>query len=164
VPRQSLEALDHPRGAIPLLVEALVLSFDHDATARRFTLVADYPQKAPGADRSFVALCFAGVRDFVRERGSLPALQRFTENYATSDGPPVVVQSFRTTTTRFELWLGPSFGGLSFHYADLAAFLRHSRAREVDGEWVYRDLDSDELLDSQHPFAGQDLDAMRDDR
>jgi hypothetical protein len=164
MPRQSVEALDNPRGAIPQLMEALVLSFDHDATAARFTLVADYPQKAPGADRTFIALRFQGVHDYARERGTLRALQRFAERYATAEGPPVVVQSVRSTATRFALWLGPSFGGLSFRYADVAAFLRHASAQQQDGDWVYRDLASGNVFDYRHPFAGLGVDAGADSR
>ena len=156
--RQSAEALGNPLGAISLLMEALVLSFDHDPTAGRFTLVTDYPQKAPGADRTFIMLRFDGVHDFARERGNLPALQRFAERYSTAEAPPVVVQSVRSTTARFELWLGPNFGGLSFRYADVAAFLRQSYAREQDGDWVYRDVLTDEVFDFRHPFADQGLD------
>jgi len=52
----GVQPLSDPEAALGRLAESLVISYVLDPAAATFTLVADYPDRAPGAQRSFVAL------------------------------------------------------------------------------------------------------------
>jgi hypothetical protein len=162
--RRTANALSLPdpidaEHALGQLTEALVLSYAHDAAARTFVLITDYPDKAPGAARSFCALRFDGVDRFAREPGNLTELQAFARRYELTDGTrSIVVQALKTIgsggTRTLEAWFGPNFGGLSFRFAAVTAFVRHTRTEERDGNWEYRDTRTGELVEFARPFAG----------
>jgi hypothetical protein len=67
----GVQPLADPEVALGRLTESLVISYALDPAAATFTLVADYPDRPPGAQRSFVALRFSGVRGFQRDPGNL---------------------------------------------------------------------------------------------
>ena len=153
------EPLAEAEAALARLGESLVISYAFDATAATFTLVADYPDRAPGAQRSFVALRFSGVRSFRRDPGDFAELQAFTGTYSLAGSPrPIVIQHLRATGSAgdrsVELWLGPNFGGIAFSYDALTGFVRHARAEAHGGEWIYRDARTGEPFDFARPFAG----------
>ena len=146
-------------GALRRLREALVLSYAYDAGARTFELITDYPDRAPDAARSFVALRFTGVDRFYREPGTLVELQLFGSRYElVDDARPIVIQGLRTAPAgaarTLELDLGPSFGALSFRFTAVTAAVRHAAAEARDGTWIYRDARSGEPFDYTRPFAG----------
>ena len=145
--------------ALGRLIESLVISYSLDLAVATFTLVADYPDRAPGAQRSFVALQFSSVRGFRRYRGNLAELQASADTYSTADSPsPIVIQHLSTTgddgDRHVELWFGPNFGGVAFSYGGMAGFIRHARTEERDGDWIYRDARTGEAFDFARPFAG----------
>jgi hypothetical protein len=146
-----------PYEALTNLMECLVLSFELHREQRRFVLVCDYPFKQPGAHRAFVGFVFEDVRDFAREDGAMADLRSFNERFhSRSVTMPIVVQAIKSTSAadgRFiELWLGPSFGGLQFRYGSAAAYRRNALAKEVRGDWLYRDMHSQEEFDFYEPF------------
>lgn len=53
-----------------------------------------------------------------------------------------------------ELSFGPNFGEVAFSYETVAGFIRHARAEERDGTWVYRDACTGKPFDFARPFAG----------
>lgn len=102
--------------ALGRLIESLVISYSLDLGAATFTLVADYPDRDPGAQRSFVALRFSSVRGFRRYPGNLAELQASTDTYSTADSPrPIVIQHLSTTGGDdgrcVELSFGPTSAG-----------------------------------------------------
>jgi hypothetical protein len=155
----GVQPLADPEVALGRLVESLVISYVLDPAAATFTLVADYPDRAPGAQRSFVALRFSGVRGFHRDPGNLTELQAFVDTYSLADSPgPIVIQHLSTTgddsDRSAELSFGPNFGGVAFSYDAVAGFIRHARAEERDGDWIYRDARTGEAFDFARPFVG----------
>lgn len=155
----GVEPLADAEAALRRLVESLVISYALDRATATFTLVADYPYKAPGAQRSFVALQFSGVRSFRREPGDLGELRPFTDAYSVANSPrPIVIQYLSTTgdgsDRSVELWFGPNFGGVAFSYDATAGFVRHACAEKCGGDWVYRDARTGEPFDFARPFAG----------
>lgn len=159
---RTVEVIDPPEGCIARLRESLVISFALDDAAETFTLVTDYPDRAPGAHRSFLALRFGGVRDFRREAGKFRELQGFRHDYAIGDGvPPIVIQHIRSTAgdhRAFEAWFGWDFGGIAFSYRTLAGLARHGHAENRDGTWCYTDARSGAPFDFARPFADQPFD------
>jgi hypothetical protein len=157
----SIRKLVSPRGALHLLTECVVLAFVYDESRRRFCFVADFPEKAPRSDRAFVAFVFEGVTNFARDNGDLAKFCRFSSAYrAAEDETPIVVQSLRTMEHErkavVQFWFGPNFGGLSFAYDDVAAFVRDARARQVGSSFAYFDMASGEELDFLCPFPELD--------
>lgn len=145
--------------ALDRLTESLVISYALVPAAAAFTLVADYPDRASGAQRSFVALRFSGVRGFHRDPGDLAELQAFTDTYSVVDSPrPIVLQHLRATGSgsdrSVELSFGTNFGGVAFSYDAVAGFIRHAHAEERDGDWIYRDARTGEAFDFARPFVG----------
>lgn len=152
-----IEMLDDPHEALTNIMESLVLSFELSRERRRFTLVCDYPFKAAGAHRAFVGFVFDEVRDFAREEGLALKFRVFQDRYETrSMTGAIVIQSAKPTgaadARHLELWFGPSFGGLQFHYGSARAYRRNSLAKEVHGNWLYRDMYSQEEFDFYEPF------------
>jgi hypothetical protein len=159
VTASGAEPIADAGAALGRLIESLVISYSLDLAAATFTLVADYPDRAPGAQRSFVALRFSSVRSFRRYPGNLAELQASTDTYSTADSPrPIVIQHLSTTGDDdgrcVELSFGPNFGGIAFSYDGVAGFIRHARAEERDGDWIYRDARTGEAFDFARPFAG----------
>lgn len=155
----GVQPLSDPEAALGRLAESLVISYVLDPAAATFTLVADYPDRALGAQRSFVALRFSGVRGFHRDPGNLAELQAFTDTYSVADSPrPIVIQHLSMTGDEsgrsVELSFGPNFGGVAFSYDAVAGFIRHARAEERDGDWIYRDARTGEAFDFARPFVG----------
>lgn len=154
----GVQPLSDPQAALGRLAESLVISYVLDPVAATFTLVVDYPDRAPGAQRSFVALRFSGVRGFHRDPGNLAELQAFTDTYSVADSRrPIVIQHLCTTgddsDRSVELSFGPNFGGVAFSYGAVAGFIRHARAEERNGDWIYRDAHTGESFDFARPFA-----------
>lgn len=52
-----------------------------------------------------------------------------------------------------ELSFGPNFGGVAFSYGAVAGFIRHARAEDRNGDWIYRDAHTGESFDFARPFA-----------
>ena len=155
----TIETMDDPYEAMMNTRERLVLSFELSRERHRFILVCDYPFKAPGARCAFVGFVYEDVRDFVREEGNLPALQEFRDGFhLRSVTGGLVVESIKATSMadgrRLDLWFGYNFGGLQFTYGSVKAYRRNALARQVDGEWLCRDLDSEEEYDFYEPFPG----------
>jgi hypothetical protein len=159
VTTSAVEPISNAEAAINRIMESLVISYALDATAATFTLVADYPDRALGAQRSFIALRFSGVHDFRRDPGNLAELQALTDSYSVADSPrPIVIQHLSVVVGRHdrsvELSFGPNFGEIAFFYSSVAGFVRHSRAEAHDGNWIYQDVRSGEAFDFARPFAG----------
>jgi hypothetical protein len=155
----AYEELGDAYESLTHLMECLVLSFECSRERRRFTLVCDYPFKLPGAQRAFIGFVFEDVRDFAREKGSMADLGRFEERFdARALTMPIVIESIKSTDAadgrHLDLWLGYSFGGLRFTYRSARAYRRNALAKEIGGEWLYRDLHSQEGYDFYEPFPG----------
>ena len=155
----AIELINDPYEAMMNVRERLVLSFELSRERRRFTLTCDYPSNLPGAHCAFAELVFEHVRGFARETGMMADLRRFDERFqARALTMPIVVQSIQSTGVADErhlvLWFGYSFGGLQFTYGSVKAYRRNALARQVDGEWLCRDLDSEEEYDFYEPFPG----------
>lgn len=154
----STRKLATPNDALAKLMECLVLGFVYSESSREFCLVCDYPKKEPGSDRAFAAFVFEGVADFVREKGNLAKFSRFVHAYhLDDDDAPVVIQALRTTKrdglkALVEFWFGPNFGGVTFGYDEVAAWLRDSKAQRVGETFVYRDNLSGEEFPFETPF------------
>lgn len=153
------EPIVDAEAAIECLIESLIISYALDATGATFTLIADFPNRAPGAQRSFIALRFSDVRGFRRDPGNLAELQAFTNIYSVADNPrPIVIQHLSSTSgghdRSLELLLGPNFGEIAFFYDAVAGFVRHARAELRDGDWIYHDVRTGEAFDFARPFAG----------
>lgn len=153
----TIETIVDPYEALTNIMESLVLSFELSRERRRFTLVCDYPFKAPGAQRAFVGFVFEDVRDFVREEGNLAKFKESKERFRLrSMAGGIVIQAAESTSKtdgrHLELWFGPNFGGLQFAYDLAKAYRRNALAREVNGEWLYRDMHSQEQYDFYEPF------------
>lgn len=153
----TIEKLDDPYEALTNIMESLVLSYELSPERRRFTLVCDYPFKAAGAHRAFAGFVFDEVRDFAREEGNLAKFRGFKESFRLGSvtGGVVIesIKSIRTTEGRhLDLWLGYNFGGLQFFYGSARAYRRNALAKEVNGEWLYRDMYSQEEFDFYDPF------------
>jgi hypothetical protein len=153
----TIETLDDPYEAVTNIMESLVLSFELSRERRRFTLVCDYPFKAPGAHRAFIGFVFDEVRDFAREAGGMAELRRFKEHFqARLLRMPIVIESIKSTSMadgrHLDLWLEYAFGGLQFSYGSAAAYRRNALAKEVRGDWLYRDMHSQEEFDFYEPF------------
>jgi hypothetical protein len=158
----SIRAISPPVDAVRQLRECVVLCFFYDASERRFTLVADYPDKASGSDRAFVALVFDRVVDFVREQGDHERFKRFFESYqAAENEAPIVVQDIQVSEADgsgiFQCWFGPNLGGLGFQYTGLVALTRDARVRNTGKVFVYSDLLSAEVFDFFSPFSNVDI-------
>jgi hypothetical protein len=152
-----IETMDDPHEALENVRESLVLSFELSRERRRFTLVCSYPFKLPGADCALAGFAFDEVSDFSREEGGMADLGRFEEQFhARALTMPIVIESIKATRVaderHLDLWLGYSFGGVQFRYRVVNAYLRNALARQVDGEWLCRDLDSQEEYDFYDPF------------
>ncbi|HET9622247.1 MAG TPA: hypothetical protein VFP84_12830 [Kofleriaceae bacterium] len=155
VSEPSVEPVAHPDDALARIVESLVISYALDDAGATFLLIADFPERAPGAQRSFVALRFSGVRDFHRTPGTLAELQPFLREYALVNSPrPVMIQDVEHTADRIALFLGPNFGDVTFRYAEVRGWIRHAHAENRAGQWFYRDADTGEPLELARPFAG----------
>jgi hypothetical protein len=153
----TIETMDDPYETLTNIMESLVLSFELSRERRRFTLVCDYPFKAPGAHRSFVGFVFDEVRDFTREEGDLAKFKEFRDQFQLrSVTGGVVIQAIKSTGAadgrHIELWFGPNFGGLRFRYGSANAYRRNALAKEVRGDWLYRDMHSQEEFDFYEPF------------
>jgi hypothetical protein len=153
----TIEMLEDPYEALTNIMESLVLSFELSRERRRFALVCNYPFKIPGAKGAVAGFVFDEVHDFVREKGDLPALSGFEERFdARALERPIVIQSIKSTGgdhhRHVGLWLGYNFGGLQFSYASARAYRRNALAKEVNGEWLYRDMHSQEEFDYFDPF------------
>lgn len=145
--------------ALLKLEECIVLMFRYEQTEDRFVLVADYPERAAGGDRAFVALGFGGVSEFDREYGDLARCREFGEYYqASEDAPPLVVQDVQAVGSseggRVQYWFGPGFGGVRFEYENLDAVVRDSRAWEEANVFHYADLTSGEEFNFFRAFPG----------
>ncbi len=85
-------------------------------------------------------------------------LGRFHEQFhARALTMPIVIESIKTTSVaderrHLDLWFGYSFGGLQFTYGSAKAYRRNALARQVEGEWLCRDIDSEEEYDFYEPF------------
>jgi hypothetical protein len=156
-----------PAGVLPKLVECLMLTFLYERQEDRFLLVADYPERASGSDRAFVALLFGGVSEFEREHGDLEPYKRFSESYqAGEDSPTIVIQDVQVAEGNggghVAFWFGPSFGGVRCKYEDLVVVVRNSRVRSQGNAFRYADLKSGEEFDFERPFPKEFLlDAMK---
>jgi hypothetical protein len=71
---------------------------------------------------------------------------------------PIVIQHLSSTGDDdgrcVELSFGPNFGGIAFSYDGVAGFIRHARAEERAGDWIYRDARTGEAFDFARPFVG----------
>lgn len=153
----TIETMDSPHEALTNLMECLVLSFELSRERCRFTLVCDYPFKLPGADCTLVAFVFEDVRDFTREEGMSAKFREFSDRFRQRlITGSIVIQSIESTGTaddrHIELWFGPSFGGLQFRYGSAKAYRRNALAKEVNGQWLCRDMQSQEEFDFFEPF------------
>lgn len=161
----SLRNLTRPFDAIPLLMESLVLGFAYQEHRRRFILVCDYPDKAPDADRAFLAFVFNGVTDFVREKGDLRKFMRFERSYWTQEAEGAVVvqhveHSRRSAGGAIKCWLGPNFGGFRVEFTTLTAMVRDAHVQRTGDLFIYRDAASGDELDFCSPFG--DIDKLAD--
>lgn len=155
---EAAEPVGNAEAAIGRLVESLVISYALDPAAATFTLVTDYPDRIPEAQRSFLALRFSDVHGFRRDPGNLPELAACHSAYSLVDSPrPCVIQHVSLTrhgeVRALQLSLGPNFGEIAFTYLAVAGFVRHACAEKRDGDWVYRDARSGEAFDLARPFA-----------
>ena len=149
--------MDAPYEAMKNVRESMVLSFELSRERRRFILVCDYPIRAPGARCAFAGFVFEGVRDYARENGLVAVSGRFNEKFHTRElTMPVVIESIKTTNMsderHLDLWFGYSFGGVQLTYGSVKAYRRNALARQVNGEWLCRDLDSEEEYHFFDPF------------
>jgi hypothetical protein len=68
----------------------------------------------------------------------------------------VVLQSIQITSagngSQAHVWFGSEFGGCSFVYGGVRAFVRNARVELRGGKWEYRDAVSHEVLDFFAPF------------
>lgn len=152
----TFERMD-PHEAFTNLREQLVFSFALSRERCRFTLACEYPHKLPGAHRAFAGFVFDEVHGFAREQGDLEKYRSFTEQFhSRSVEGAIVIQSIKSTCTaderHLDVWFGYNFGGLQFRYGSATAYRRDAVAREVRGEWLYRDAHSQEEFDFYEPF------------
>lgn len=153
----TIEMLDDPYEALTNIMESLVLSFELSRERHRFTLVCSYPFKPPGAQGAVAGFVFDDVRDFVREEGLAVKFRVFQDRYDTrATTGAIVIQSVKPTgaadARHLELWFGPSFGGLQFHYRSARAYRRNAVSKEPNEKGLYRDLYSQEEFDFYEPF------------
>lgn len=145
-------------GDLGKLVECLLIEYVLDRERREWVVVSDHWEKQPPGQRSFLKLVFEGVAEFKREPGVNSALRAYWSEYrlrgAAAGG--VVFQSIEILSAgnarRANIWLGPAFGGCSFVYGSVRAFVRNARVEMRGGEWEYRDAVSNEVLDFFAPF------------
>ena len=130
----GVESIADAEAALGRLAESLVLSYVLDTSAATFTLVAEDPDRALWAQRSFIALVFSGVRRVRRDPGNLAELQEFVESYSIADHTrPIVIQHLTRCgcgeRRSLELSFGVNFGDVAFAYDTLAGSTRHARAQ-----------------------------------
>jgi hypothetical protein len=152
------------RDALSELMECLLLAFWYERRRGRLVMVTDYPDKESGADRSFLALVFVEVTEFVRESGRWAPYAGFVDSYAiTPSVPSVVVQSVRFSDgggqSTLECWFGPNFGGLRLRYGGLAAIVRDARVKRSERGFEYTDLRSGLPFEFSSPFSVDDIEA-----
>jgi hypothetical protein len=157
-PRTNVDAIDFQLAELDGLRERLVIAFAYRAEQRSFELVTEW-RGVPGSDRAFLRLAFEGVEQFAREGGVSARWQGFVASYsARGVVGDIVVQLAKSKPagdrSAMALWFGPSFGGVSFSFRSVKAYLRSARARPLDGDWEYRDATSGERVDFYDPFAG----------
>lgn len=150
-----LSADDHE---LHQLQECLLIGYKLDADAGAFTLTCEHWEKPVPGQRAFLKLIFRGVRRFEREPGLNPALQQYDTEYRLRGAPgstvfQAVELGSETAGRRANFWFGPAYGGCSFSYEDVRAFIRHTRSEEKRGEWEYRDLQSNTPIDFFEPFG-----------
>lgn len=139
------------------LQECLLIEYKLDARADTFTLTCEHWEKPGQGQRAFLKLLFRGVERFEREPGLNPSLQSYSTEYRLRGAPATTVfQSIELAPNeagkRATFWFGPAYGGCSFSYADVRAFVRIARSEKKGDEWEYRDLDTSEALDFFEPF------------
>jgi hypothetical protein len=161
----SLRVIAPPSDALRRLSECLVLSFRHDRPQRQFVLITDYPDRAVGSDRAFLATIFSGVDRFVREAPTSGQRGGAPESYEARDGtPPVVMQAVTCGEAggraEFEGWLGPSFGGWQFRYEAVVAVVRDVLVRRAGESFHYHDIATQAELDFYRPFEGYEWDPV----
>jgi hypothetical protein len=115
------------------LLESLLISYRYDAADGVMSVVFDYPEQEPGADRAFVRFRFDGVSSFKRAPGLFAELQKFTDAYSTREtrgGSVLQKVSIRArgSSIRIVLGFGHSFGGVSFVCRGVTAETRNARA------------------------------------
>ncbi|MDC0747183.1 hypothetical protein [Polyangium mundeleinium] len=152
----NMRTLATAQEAFTVLAESLLIAFRFEHDPKRFTLVCDFPPDE-GAQRAFVGFLFTGVRGYTREAGDLAVNRKFQESYETRENPrAVVVQSIkasrRSQSGSLELWFGINFGGISFRYDHVTAFVRNAHVEKKGNDWIYRDAQTGECFDYADPF------------
>ncbi|MGE0792523.1 MAG: hypothetical protein AB7S26_43030 [Sandaracinaceae bacterium] len=122
--------------------------------------MTDYPERAEGSDRAFIAFTFKSVSEFERESGDLERFKEFEEHYqASMTTPPVVVQEVqfarRDQGGRVQFWFGPNFGGLRFVFDGLKAVVRDARVWQEGHAFHYVDSRSGLEFDFYRPLPEQ---------
>jgi hypothetical protein len=135
-----------------------LFSFAFTPGLATFTFVTEYAYRSPHAQRSFVYFSLSDVRDFRRELGDLAELQKFINTYSLAEHPRSIVVEHVASVVRngthiLELWFGANFGGVNLSYAAATAFVRHARAEERNGTWLYRDASTGTVFDFERPFG-----------
>jgi hypothetical protein len=145
-------------GDLGKLVECLLIEYMLDRERREFAVVSDYWEKQAPGQRSFLKLVFEGVEEFKREPGVNSELRAYWSEYRPKGTVPggIVFQSIKILPAengrRVIIWFGPAFGGCSFVYRGVRAFVRSARVEMRGGEWEYRDAVSNEAFDFFAPF------------
>ena len=153
-----ISPIEDSMSALEGALESLLISYQYEALRKTLVIVLDYPDKAVGADRAFLRLCFMSVSDFRRIPGTFAGLQRFQESYSTRATPATtVVQSVdveeKGNSLRMVLSLG-GFGALAFVCRSLSAESRSARAAKInENTWAYHDVDDGKPIDFYNPFA-----------
>ena len=145
-------------GALNESLESLLISYQYEASNKELVVVLDYPDKAAGADRAFLRLCFMDVSNFRRVPGTFAELQRFKESYSTRETRAVtVVQQVDIVKHEGSLRVALSFGAfgeLTFGCRSLSAESRSACATKTrEDMWTYHDVDDGKSMDFYNPFA-----------
>ncbi|MBU8898063.1 hypothetical protein KRR26_20820 [Corallococcus sp. M34] len=145
-------------GELEGLRECLLIEYALERGGRKFFLVSEYGEGRASGRRSFIRLVFEGVEDFKREPGVNSGSRAYWGEYRLRGAPgAVVIQSFETLSEergmRASIWFGPSFGGCSFLYGGVRAFVRSARVEMRGIDWEYRDVEDNAVLDFYSPFG-----------
>ncbi len=139
------------------LQECLLLGYRLDAGAGTFAVTCEHWEKPGQGQRAFLKLLFRGVERFEREAGHMPSLRSYTTEYRLRGASATTVfQAIELArdgaSKRAAFWFGPGYGGCSFSYEDVHAFVRVARVENRGNEWEYRDIENNDVMDFYEPF------------
>ncbi|MEO1437397.1 MAG: hypothetical protein AAFV80_17775 [Bacteroidota bacterium] len=144
--------------------EGLLIKFYYSKTENTFELVGEKVDfNLQSGHRAFLKFIFKNVHSYSRQIGLFEASEDAYFDFRADRFPiSIVLQEIAFTPSenfnKLNLWFGESFGGVDISFEAAMVFEKVAYAIQTgEQEWMYRDLDHDELVDIYNPFASKDF-------